>query len=242
MAAKEPPWLVRQLRQHLSAWQSAGVEFVPVMSAEMLEQFRARLPKKPEAPPDPLAGRRQSLQLLSREVASCEACFGLISTRTQPVFGEGPLDAELCVVGDAPMEDDDRTGRPFAGDIGDLLTRMLAAIGFARTDVYFCNIVKCLTPNRDPLEEEIANCSSYLDRQLGVVSPKAILCLGKAGSMAVLGIADQDAKIRGVIHKRGEIPVVGTYHPAQVHANPDQFRKGCWADLQLLQSVFKNQS
>src|SRR5207248_10404962 len=146
--------------------------------------------------------RRQELQALRQRVAACERCPHLAATRTQTVFGVGPLDAELCFIGEAPGADEDRQGEPFVGAAGQLLNRIIAACGMKREDVYICNILRCRPPgNRTPLPDEAANCREYLDETLALVRPKFICCLGACAAQNLLGTQLSIGKLRGKFYE-----------------------------------------
>src|SRR5438552_986190 len=164
----------RQIQHHLERLQAAGVEFVPApnrslsrpvaeaASAASLFEEVAVEPRRAD-----VMDRRVALAVLVEEVKKCAACGALASTRSQTVFGVGPLDAELCFIGEAPGADEDRQGEPFVGAAGQLLNRIIAACGLKREDVYICNILRCRPPgNRLPLPNEAHNCREYLDRTL----------------------------------------------------------------------------
>src|SRR5690606_14043392 len=131
--------------------------------------------------PPPQAAPRQSLtlEILREEVAACTKCHELATTRTQTVFGVGNPKARLCFLGEAPGADEDRLGEPFVGRAGRLLNKIIEACQLKREDVYILNVIKCRPPgNRNPLPEEAMNCRPYLDRQLELIQPEFICCLG----------------------------------------------------------------
>ena len=182
--------LARQVRQHLDSLKASGVEWLP-MGAPLVREVGAAISQAAggslfePAPVAPVASsqtpdqRRFELKLLAEQVSTCTRCPELVSTRRQTVFGVGPMDPELLFIGEAPGADEDRQGEPFVGAAGQLLNRIIAACGFQREEVYICNVIKCRPPgNRTPKPEEAANCREYLDRQLEMVRPKFICCLG----------------------------------------------------------------
>jgi DNA polymerase len=164
-------------------------------------------------------------------VAACRRC-GLCEGRTQTVSGEGSPTPRLVVVGEAPGAEEDRTGRPFVGPAGQLLTRMLAAIGLAREDVFIANVLKCRPPeNRAPRPDEVAACRPYLREQLSLLGPPLVLVLGNHAAKALL------ATERGITSLRGRFTttpegwrVMPTFHPAYLLRNPDAKRE-VWEDL-----------
>ena len=159
--------------------------------------------------------------------------------RTHAVFGDGNPQADLMVVGEAPGAEEDRQGKPFVGRAGQLLTKMLAAIGFRREDVYITNVVKSRPPaNRDPLPEEIKAHIPILYKEIALVQPKIILCLGRVAGNALLGTNRPLKALRGKLHDFCGLPVVVTYHPAALLRNP-QWKRAAWEDLQLLKQKYE---
>src|SRR6516225_8246278 len=194
-----------QVAEHLRRLRAAGVEWLPAPDrAKPLPAFEASSlfeeapePVLPAGAPD----RRVALALLADEVKTCTACEELAATRTQTVFGVGPLDAELCFVGEAPGVDEDRQGEPFVGAAGQLLNRIIAACGMKREQVYICNILRCRPPgNRKPTAEEAGNCQEYLEQQLELLKPKYICCLGGTAAQHLLGTTAPMGKLRGKFH------------------------------------------
>ena len=179
----------------------------------------------------PVARPLERLAALALEVSGCRRC-GLCRGRTQTVFGEGSATPRLVVVGEAPGAEEDRTGRPFVGAAGQLLTRMLAAIGLAREDVFIANVLKCRPPeNRSPRPDEVAACRPYLKEQLTLLGPPLVLVLGNHAAKALL------ATERGISSLRGRFTttpegwrVMPTFHPAYLLRNPDAKRE-VWEDL-----------
>ncbi|MEQ1579482.1 MAG: uracil-DNA glycosylase [Steroidobacteraceae bacterium] len=169
---------------------------------------------------------------LETAVRGCTHC-SLSKTRTQTVFGVGDRAAQWMVIGEAPGADEDREGEPFVGRAGQLLTSMLTAMGFKREQVFIANILKCRPPgNRDPSPEEVAHCMPYLERQIELVNPRMILCVGRIAAQNLLKTDTPIGKLRGQLHRLPgtERPVVVTYHPAYLLRSPGEKRKA-WADL-----------
>ena len=167
---------------------------------------------------------------------NCLRCK-LHKSRTQVVFGVGNPKAELVFVGEGPGRDEDIQGEPFVGRAGKLLTQMIEAMGLRRSDVYICNVVKCRPPeNRLPENDEIATCSPYLLRQLGVIQPKVICCLGACSAQTLLQTAQGISRFRGEWFDYRGSKLIATYHPAYLLRNPNA--KGeVWKDLQKVMSV-----
>jgi uracil-DNA glycosylase family 4 len=171
---------------------------------------------------------------LAHAVRSCTQCQ-LHTTRTQTVFGVGNRLAEWMVIGEAPGADEDRQGEPFVGRAGQLLNSMLRAMGFPREQVFIANVLKCRPPgNRDPKPDEVVCCMPYLARQIELVNPRMILCVGRIAAQNLLNTDTPIGKLRGQVHRLGaqQRPVVVTYHPAYLLRSPGEKRKA-WDDLQL---------
>jgi uracil-DNA glycosylase len=248
--------LKRQARRHVESLRAAGVEWLPfgeettppaaVESTTAApppalppEESRPALDLLAEETPAPvltLEQRRQELVVLAEQVSQCMRCPALASTRTQTVFGEGPPGAELCFIGEAPGADEDAQGLPFVGAAGQLLNRIIAAMGMKREEVYICNILRCRPPgNRTPLPNEAANCREYLERTLELVQPKFICALGGCAAQNLLGTTQTMGRLRGKFHDYHGIPVLCTYHPAYLlpHRSPDK-KRDVWEDMKLL--------
>jgi DNA polymerase len=177
-----------------------------------------------------------SLEAVATEIAGCRACF-LCQGRRNVVPGEGNPAAELVLVGEGPGQTEDETGRPFVGRAGELLTEILAAIGYTRDQVFICNVVKCRPPqNRKPLPEEIASCSRYLEAQLSLIKPKVILALGATAAEALLQTKRSLADLRGKVHSYRGSPLVVTYHPAALLRNPN-WKKPTWDDVRIARQL-----
>lgn len=173
-------------------------------------------------------------ETLARCVADCTKC-NLHGGRTKTVFGTGKPAAEWMVIGEAPGAEEDASGEPFVGPAGQLLNAMLQALGRQRSQVYIVNILKCRPPNnRDPQPEEVQQCWPYLKRQIEMVAPKVILAAGRIAAQSLLLSDEPIGRLRGRIHRHVElgVPVVVTYHPADLLRKPAEKRKA-WEDLQL---------
>lgn len=171
-------------------------------------------------------------EALARAVSDCRAC-ALCETRTRTVFGVGSQTAKLLIIGEAPGADEDRAGEPFVGRAGQLLTRMLATIGLTREQVYIANVLKCRPPgNRDPRPEEVIQCQGYLLRQIELIGPRLILCVGRIAAQHLLQTEASLGVLRGRWLEFGPraIPLRVTYHPAYLLRSPDQKAKA-WDDL-----------
>jgi len=169
-------------------------------------------------------------------VDPCTAC-DLSASRTKTVFGVGNPAAEVVFIGEAPGEAEDRQGEPFVGASGQLLTKILGAIGFARQDVYICNILKCRPPNnRDPLPAEVAQCEVHLKRQLALLRPRVICCLGRVAAQTLLKTDLSLGKLRNTVHFYEGVPVMATFHPAALLRNP-KWKRDTWDDVRKLKAL-----
>ena len=178
--------------------------------------------------------RAEELRVLAGCVAQCRRCPHLAATRTQTVFGVGPLDPELCFIGEAPGATEDARGEPFVGEAGQLLNRIIVACGMTRAEVYICNIIRCRPPdNRVPNAEEAANCREFLEKQLDLVRPRFICCLGACAAQNLLGTTQGIGQMRGRVLEFKGIPVMCTYHPAYLLRRPEE-KKKVWEDMKKL--------
>ena len=230
----------RHLRQHIQRLQSAGVEWVPGPDrgksppiAETPSLFgEVEEPLSPSGAPD----RRVALAVLSEEVKACTLCDELASTRTQTVFGVGPMDVDICFIGEAPGADEDRQGEPFVGAAGQLLNKIIVACGMKREDVYICNILRCRPPgNRPPKAEEAANCRPFLERQIELIRPRSICCLGASAANYLLQTKRSISSMRGRFYDYNGIPVACTYHPSYLlRSESADAKRMVWDDMKML--------
>jgi uracil-DNA glycosylase len=185
------------------------------------------------APLDPEEKRRR-LEVLAETVKGCTRC-ALHAGRTQTVFARGDGTSGLCFVGEGPGADEDAVGFPFVGKAGQLLDKMIGAMGLSRDEVYVCNIVKCRPPdNRKPEPEEMASCMPYLVEQLGILQPQVIVALGATAVQGLLGTSEGITRLRGRWKLyQGEVPVMPTFHPAFLLRDPSK-KKEVWDDLQAV--------
>ena len=200
------------------------------------------LPVKPlfgdiadEGPAVAAEDRPEHLAILAREVAACVQCPLLAATRTQTVFGSGAPTARLMFVGEAPGAEEDRTGEPFVGRAGQLLTDMITkGMGLTRDEVYIANVLKSRPPeNRNPLPDEVAHCLPFLERQIDIIRPAFLCLLGKVSASALLETALPLGRLRGRWHRYRGIPTIVTYHPSYLLRTPSA-KKDAWEDLQIL--------
>lgn len=217
---------------------------VPDDALRLLQQLKGEAPK-PESPPTPAPaappaspasastlprGEKSRLSVLAQEIRTCQRCR-LHEGRTQTVFSRGSADASVLFVGEGPGYHEDQAGEPFVGAAGQLLDKMVGAMGLARDAVYVCNVVKCRPPeNRTPLPDEAAECMPYLREQIGIVAPRIIIALGRCAAEN-LGCALPGRSWRGIWGTYEGIPVMPTYHPAYLLRTPEM-KRPVWEDLQ----------
>ncbi len=241
-----PVDLVEQLRAHLASLQAAGVLFVP--RGEPVAPVRVAAPpdsapvelEAPAPPEDPLDVRRRELAVVARDVAACDKCSELFSSRSQTVFGTGPLDAEVAFVGEAPGPAEDAQGEPFVGPGGQLLGRIIGACGFTREHAYLFNVIKCRTPkNRTPTDAECINCRDFFRRQFDSVKPKHVVALGPFVSRLLSGQRNATlGALRGTVHRYRGVPLVCTHHPDEVEKDKSgKLKRETWDDMKLLLSA-----
>lgn len=221
--------LHKSLIQTLKMWAESGVDFVPRGDAPKMEREN-QMPGHGE----PCLKELEDLR--DNEIGDCTRC-PLHKGRTHIVFGVGDPKAVLMFVGEGPGADEDRQGEPFVGKAGQLLTRMIEAMGLKRSGVYIANIVKCRPPdNRNPEPVEIATCIPFLKRQIEMIQPKVIVCLGKVAAQALLQTEISITKLRGEFQDYGDIKIMPTYHPAFLLRNP-AMKRPVWEDLKKVMQV-----
>jgi len=171
---------------------------------------------------------------MKKEAAGCVACPALVNYRTQTVFGVGNVMPRVVFFGEAPGADEDRQGEPFVGRAGQKLTQIIEACTFKRQDVYILNVLKCRPPdNRPPEPQETANCRHYFERQLDVLQPEYIVCLGASAAKALLETDESIGKLRGRFYQYRGSKVVATYHPSYLLRNPPA-SKYVWDDMKMM--------
>jgi DNA polymerase len=181
--------------------------------------------------------KANTLEQLEGLINQCTAC-NLHQGRNKFVFGCGNPNAGVKVVGEGPGAEEDKQGLPFVGRAGKLLTDILKAINFERDDVYIGNIVKCRPPdNRTPLPDEMDTCLPYLKKQIEIIRPKVILCLGLTAAKGLLNKRDSLTSMRGKVFEFEDTKVMVTYHPAALLRNPN-WKRPCWEDLQKFKKLY----
>jgi uracil-DNA glycosylase len=228
--------LSRQVRARLDSLAAAGIDWLPRVDAPLAVEPPPAAAGEEPIDADSPARRLHELTVLAERVHDCTRCPELAATRTQTVFGVGPVGAEICFVGEAPGADEDRQGEPFVGVAGQLLNRIIAACGFRREDVFICNILRCRPPgNRQPKPDECANCREYLDRSIELVRPKVICCLGAVAAQNLLGTKAGITRLRGQFYEYKATPVLCTFHPAALlEGRSPEKKKDVWEDMKMV--------
>ncbi|MDX9702723.1 MAG: uracil-DNA glycosylase [Candidatus Auribacterota bacterium] len=233
-----------QIEAHLRFQQKNGARYIlPQADVEQLIITKRSERKKEISKDKPLVFFQKAkdpakeLRSFACDVKSCKRCEHLAATRSHVVFGEGNPHADLMLIGEAPGAEEDKLGRPFVGKAGQLLTKIIAAAGFSRSDVYIANIIKCRPPeNRNPNTDEIDQCIGYLHRQIDIVSPKVICTLGSVATQSLLNITEPISRVRGTqLEFRGCV-LIPTFHPSYLLRSP-QMKREAWQDILLVKKV-----
>lgn len=183
----------------------------------------------------------KTLDELNSITSGCLKCT-LGHTRTNVVFGVGNPKSRVLFIGEAPGADEDAQGEPFVGRAGQLLNKILAAIEMKREDVYICNILKCRPPdNRDPLANEMEICTPYLEKQIDLIKPEFIICLGRIAAQWLLKTNDSLTKLREKVHEYKGAKLIITYHPAALLRNPN-WKRPAWEDMKMFKKMFDSEN
>ena len=238
----------QDIKTILNFFQSLGIERLPieiptgkdllVVTKSKDSEFKAPEPRTLNSELSSSHDKKAALKKLREEIGECQRCK-LSKERKHIVFGEGSPDAGLMFIGEAPGKEEDIQARPFVGDAGKLLTRMIEKMGLAREDVYIGNIVKCRPPlNRDPEEDEMKTCSPFIDRQIEIISPKVIVSLGRVSAQTLIATKIPISKLRGRFYEYKGIPLMPTFHPAYLLRNPKD-KWLVWEDMQKVLELLK---
>jgi uracil-DNA glycosylase family 4 len=232
---------LRTRRDLLGRQRTTGV------SRDALERLRSAKPPATTAPSSTIARQPSSdaaakLAAIKDAVKVCRKCEHLAASRTQTVFGTGNPDADLMFVGEAPGADEDKQGEPFVGRAGELLTRIITAMGLTRDDIYIANVLKCRpdmppnTPgNRPPTPLEMQRCLPYLREQIAIIRPRVLVALGKTAMLGLTGADQSMSALRGRWHEFENIPLLPTYHPSYLLRNGSNTEKRkVWEDMLLV--------
>jgi DNA polymerase len=249
---KEVAAIARELITRLAWYRESGVEALraPAPSATSVEVTPVEI-----TPADPIEETLASLSVsaqdavgrlatIREELGDCQRCK-LCAHRTNIVFGSGDPSATLLFVGEGPGADEDQQGLPFVGKAGQLLTRMITAMGLTRDSVYIANVIKCRPPqNRPPEPDEVASCKPFLLQQIRAIRPRIICALGAHAAQTLLETTTPISALRGRFHPfgdRGEIQLMPTFHPAYLLRNPNA-KPQTWEDLQKIMAEMKKVS
>jgi len=236
--------IVKDIKGILEFYRALGFDALP-LSFEAVKRIyteRKNDSRVVDSPATPgfIKLKEASLKALREEIGDCRRCK-LAAGRKNIVFGEGNPDARLMFVGEGPGREEDIQARPFVGDAGTLLTRLIEKMGFKREEVYIANIVKCRPPmNRDPERDEIESCRGFVERQIEIISPTVIISLGRISSQTLLGNATlKMTAVRGHFFDYRGIPLMPTFHPAYLLRNPKD-KWLTWSDAQMVLERLEN--
>jgi uracil-DNA glycosylase len=237
----------QQLAEHLRFYQDLGVTG---LSADPAWQRRPESPRPlPESVPEPLVeavpmafarSSGETLQAIREHIGDCTRCKLHGLGRKQIVYGVGNSEADLMFVGEAPGADEDVQGIPFVGRAGQLLTKIIEAIGLKRDDVYIANVIKCRPPgNRNPDPDEVEACEGFLFRQIDSIKPKVIVALGTFAAKALLKTQDPISRLRGRVYQYRGAQLIPTFHPAFLLRSPDR-KRDVWEDMKKVRSILRD--
>ena len=235
--SRDPAWRERQASDPPESVATATVEVseLPASTEAVAPMTGVASVEGPaESTGDPAA----DLVALRDYIGDCTRCKLHQQGRKQVVFGVGNPNADLMFVGEAPGADEDQQGEPFVGRAGQLLTKIIEAIGLNRSDVYIANVIKCRPPaNRNPEPDEVATCEPFLFRQIDTIRPKVIVALGTFAAHALLKIDTPISRIRGRVHEfRGGAKLIPTFHPAFLLRSPDR-KRDVWEDMKKVRAL-----
>ena len=234
----------RELADHLRYFAEMGVDGV---SKDATWRLRTAAPVTPFDSGDSASGVAlaqgnggDTLEAIKDEIGpDCRRCKLCTLGRSQIVFGVGNPDADLMFVGEAPGADEDQQGEPFVGRAGQLLTKIIEAIGLKREQVYIANVIKCRPPgNRNPEGDEVERCEPFLFRQIDVIKPKVIVALGKFGAQCLLKTTDPITRLRGRTFTYRGATLIPTFHPAYLLRNPASKRE-VWEDMKKVRAILQ---
>jgi len=227
-----PQTMYASVREYLQELEESGIDGVPPE-----EQGQGSGGNGQEV--TAIDSRALSLVSLREELGDCQRC-PLGQSRKRLVFGAGAEHARLVFVGEAPGAEEDRLGEPFVGDAGQVLTRLIEAMGLSRAQVYICNVLKCRPPaNRNPHKDEIVTCSPFLIQQLRLIKPEVIVALGTFAAQALLENKEPISRLRGKFHSYHGIPLMPTFHPSFLLHNKEnkQYYWDVWGDMEQVLSA-----
>ncbi|MBI4848455.1 MAG: uracil-DNA glycosylase [Nitrospirae bacterium] len=252
--------ILKKIKKSIEFYEELGFKYLPVRLAQKSKSTKVQKYKSEEVQEssseilNPESGinspelrpqvsghgdKVSALKELREEIGDCQRCK-LCQKRTNIVFGEGSPDAKLMFIGEGPGRDEDIQARPFVGEAGQLLTKMIGKMGLKRGEVYIANIVKCRPPNnREPEADEIATCRPFVEKQIEIIKPEVIVSLGKVSSHALLNLKTPISRLRGTFSERNNIPLMPTFHPAYLLRNPKD-KWLTWDDMKKVLEKLKS--
>jgi|SRR5437867_3503118 len=228
MSEKKPSDLLKNVQRYLEQQQDLFGDTV----------YTDRKPATAPEIPDEAWTHAPSLEALNEQICGCLKC-PLGHTRTNFVFGVGNARSKVMFIGEAPGADEDAQGEPFVGRAGQLLNKIIEAVDMKREEVYICNILKCRPPNnREPQPSEMELCTPYLVKQIELIGPSFIICLGRTAAQWILQTTESLGALRGRIHDYHGIRLIVTYHPAALLRNPN-WKRPAWEDMKMFKRLYE---
>jgi len=228
MPEKKPSDLLKNVQRYLEQQQDLFGEVV----------YANRKGATAPEIPDEAWSHAPGLESLNEQICGCLKC-PLGHTRTNFVFGVGNPRSKVMFIGEAPGADEDAQGEPFVGKAGQLLNKIIEAIDMKREEVYICNILKCRPPNnREPLPSEMELCTPYLSKQIELIGPAFIICLGRTAAQWILRTTESLGALRGRVHDYHGIRLIVTYHPAALLRNPN-WKRPAWDDMKMFKRLYE---
>ena len=228
------------------AWRTRASGHPPAMAGAESSDHPGMVDTAPTAPDPPALAaahddRASSLAIIRADLGDCTRCKLAGLGRKQIVYGVGNPDADLMFIGEAPGADEDIQGEPFVGRAGQLLTKIIEAMGYTRADVYIANVLKCRPPgNRNPEPDEVSTCQPFLFRQIDAVQPKVMVALGTFAAQALLNTKDPISRLRGRAWPcRGRL-LIPTFHPAFLLRSPER-KRDTWEDMKLARAILRGE-
>jgi uracil-DNA glycosylase len=235
--------IIKKLRNYIELEKESGMDEIMLASViknkDIIDTLQTNQISPSSEKIHSLQDKKQALAELKEAALNCTQC-GICQSRRNVVFGEGSVDAKLMFIGEAPGMQEDIQGKPFVGKAGALLTKIIEAMGIKRDDVYIANCLKCRPPqNRNPLPSEIFACRDFFLKQIEIIGPKVICCLGKFAAQTVLMSEEPISSLRGKFYELSGIKVMPTFHPAYLLRNP-QDKRMVWEDMKKIRDYLKS--
>ena len=232
-----------QVAEHLRFYEELGIDGISKDAAWRRRESTAHVARSTShVTGSTLDAARDTLLAIREDLGDCTRCKLHLQGRTQIVFGVGNPDADLMFVGEAPGADEDIQGIPFVGRAGQLLTKIIEAIGLTRDQVYIANVIKCRPPgNRNPDPDEVETCEPFLFRQIDAIQPKVIVALGTFAAKALLKTQDPISRLRGRIYDFRGARLIPTFHPAFLLRSPER-KRDVWEDMKKVRALLQEAS